>query len=383
MATNLVTTIMQSLTPDMIAKIASLLGIDRSIAEKAIGAGIPAILASFANLASSPDGARQLSSTLAHQPANGLEQIRNAIGAGQQSAAEGGASLLSGLLGGSGLNALAGAIGSFAGTGANTGKSLLGMLGPVVAGVLGQQQRNNGLDANGLASLLASQKDQIAAAMPSGFTKMLSGTDVLGAFDGGMRRTADTVAAARSRMADMADDAAARTGQAAYAASRSASTSSSWPYWGLAALAALVGIGWYFLTPHDTQQVAERKTATPTSTSETIGARTPNVTAAELTMEATTSVGAVRAALQGMTNPAAARAALPQLEQATARLDRINDLAAQLPPAARKTIASSLQSTITPLNQLFDKVLATPEVAGVAKPAIDALRSKLETLSRT
>jgi hypothetical protein len=184
-------------------------------------------------------------------------------------------------------------------------------------------------------------------------------------------------------MADMADDAAARTGQAAYAASRSASTSSSWPYWGLAALAALVGIGWYFLTPHDTQQVAERKTATPTSTSETIGARTPNVTAAELTMEATTSVGAVRAALQGMTNPAAARAALPQLEQATARLDRINDLAAQLPPAARKTIASSLQSTITPLNQLFDKVLATPEVAGVAKPAIDALRSRLETLSRT
>ena len=247
MATNFVTTIMQSLTPDMIAKIASLLGIDRSIAEKAIGAGIPAILASFANLASSPDGARQLSSTLAHQPANGLEQIRNAIGAGQQSAAEGGASLLSGLLGGSGLNALAGAIGSFAGTGANTGKSLLGMLGPVVAGVLGQQQRNNGLDANGLASLLASQKDQIAAAMPSGFAKMLSGTDVLGAFGGGMRRTADTVAAARSRMADMADDAAARTGQAAYAASRSASTLSSWPYWGLAALAALVGIGWYFL----------------------------------------------------------------------------------------------------------------------------------------
>ena len=259
MATNLVTTIMQSLTPDMIAKIASLLGIDRSIAEKAIGAGIPAILASFANLASSPDGARQLSSTLAHQPANGLEQIRNAIGAGQQSAAEGGASLLSGLLGGSGLNALAGAIGSFAGTGANTGKSLLGMLGPVVAGVLGQQQRNNGLDANGLASLLASQKDQIAAAMPSGFTKMLSGTDVLGAFDGGMRRTADTVSAARGRMADMADDAVARTGQAAYAASRSASASSSWPYWGLAALVALVGIGWYFLTAHDTQQVAEQQ----------------------------------------------------------------------------------------------------------------------------
>ena len=63
MAINLVTSIMQSLTPDMIAKIAALLGLDRGIAEKAIGAGIPAILASFANIASSPEGARQLSSS--------------------------------------------------------------------------------------------------------------------------------------------------------------------------------------------------------------------------------------------------------------------------------------------------------------------------------
>ena len=80
MATNLVTTIMQSLTPDMIAKIASLLGIDRSIAEKAIGAGIPAILASFANLASSPDGARQLSSTLAHSRRTGSSRSETPSG---------------------------------------------------------------------------------------------------------------------------------------------------------------------------------------------------------------------------------------------------------------------------------------------------------------
>ena len=204
MATNLVTSIMQSLTPDMIAKIASLLGIDRNIAEKAIGAGIPAILAGFTNLASSPDGARQLSSTLLQQPAGALDQITSAIGSGQQSFAESGAGLLSGLLGSGGTNALATAVGSFAGIGTNTGKSLLGLLGPVVAGALGQQQRSAGLDANGLASLLTSQKDQIAAAMPSGFAKLLSGAGVLGAVDGGVRRTAETISAARGRMADMA-----------------------------------------------------------------------------------------------------------------------------------------------------------------------------------
>lgn len=382
MAMNLVTTIMQSLTPDMIAKIASLLGIDRSIAEKAIGAGIPAILASFTNLASSPDGARQLSSTLAQQPAGGLDAIRAAIGSGQRNVADSGTSLLSGLIGNSGLTTLAAALGSFAGTGTNTGKSLLGMLGPVVAGVLGQQQRAGGLDASGLASLLSSQKDQIAGAMPPAFAKMLSGTDVLGAFDGGMRRTADTISAAGGRMAGMAGDMATGTGQAAYAASRTASAPSSWPYWAIAAaLIALLGIGWYFLTEQG-PQVAEQKTTPATQTSPTVGARTPDATVAELTTELSSSVSALRTTLQGITNPDAARAALPQLKQAVARLDRINVLASQLPPTARQSIASSLAPTIAPLNQLFDKVLASPEVAGVAKPTIDALRARFEALSR-
>ena len=41
---------------------------------------------------------------------------------------------------------MAQSIGKFAGVGEGTGKSLLGMLGPVVLGALGQQQRSAGLD---------------------------------------------------------------------------------------------------------------------------------------------------------------------------------------------------------------------------------------------
>ncbi len=383
MAINLVTSIMQSLTPDMIAKIAALLGLDRGIAEKAIGAGIPAILASFANIASSPEGARQLSNSLAHQSPRALDQFSHAIsGSNPAGLAESGTGLLSQLVGTGGLNALAAALGSFAGIGTATGKSLLGMLGPVVAGTLGQQQREGGLDASGLASLLTSQKDQIAAAMPPGFAKILSNIELLGPVDGGVRRTADTVSAARGQMAGMADDASHRA-QAAYAASRSAAASSSWPYWALACLVAVLGVGWYFLSDRDDRQVAQQKAAPPTLASETtVGARTPNITAAELTMELNSSVNSVRAALQGMTNPDAARAALPRLQQAAARLDRINVLAAELPPAARQGVASSLAPTMTSLNQLFDKILATPEIASVAKPAIDVLRSKLDALTR-
>jgi hypothetical protein len=48
MATNLVSLVMQFLTPDTIAKIASALGLDRMVAQKAITGAVPAILSGLA-----------------------------------------------------------------------------------------------------------------------------------------------------------------------------------------------------------------------------------------------------------------------------------------------------------------------------------------------
>jgi phosphoglycerate-specific signal transduction histidine kinase len=91
----------------------------------------------------------------------------------------------------------------------------------------------------------------------------------------------------------------------------------------------------------------------------------------------------VRVAILGMTNSSNANAALPQLQQAAERLDRINALVEELPPAARQGVANALAPTTARLNQLFDKILASPEVASVAKPTIDQVHSKLAALSRT
>jgi len=65
MAMNLMELIAKFLTPDMIARIASGLGIDPSLAQKAIEAAIPALLARVAGRASKPEGALQLSNVLA------------------------------------------------------------------------------------------------------------------------------------------------------------------------------------------------------------------------------------------------------------------------------------------------------------------------------
>ena len=199
MAANLVSLVMQFLTPDMIAKIASVLGIDRSVAQKAIGGAIPALLAGLADVTSTPNGARQLSSTLAQQPGS-LESLKSLIGgSGQNTLAETGSSMLSGLFGGGALDTIAQSIGKFAGIDGQSSKSLLGMLGPVVLGTLGQQQRSAGLDASGLASLLGSQKGQIAAAIPSGLADHLSAAGLIDEAEGAWRGGAAATSACAHR----------------------------------------------------------------------------------------------------------------------------------------------------------------------------------------
>ena len=150
--------------------------------------------------------------------------------------------MLSGLFGGGALDTMAQSIGKFAGLDAATSKSLLGMLGPVVLGTLGQQQRSAGLDASGLASLLGSQKDQIAAAIPSGLADQLSAAGLIDKAAGTLRSGTAAASAAGSRIAGASERTVAGASRAAHAATSAAS--SQWPYW-LAALAILGGLAWY------------------------------------------------------------------------------------------------------------------------------------------
>jgi hypothetical protein len=126
--------------------------------------------------------------------------------------------------------------------------------------------------------------------------------------------------------------------------------------------------------PHERPQLAD-------GTTTTVGSRAP-ITAADLNRELTSSVGAARTALLSMTDPASARVALPNLQQAASQIDKISALADQLPPSARQSIAATIKPTMTSLNQMFDKILASPELAAIAKPTIDSLRSKLAALSQ-
>jgi hypothetical protein len=383
MATNLVSVVMQFLTPDMIARIASALGLDRTVAQKAIGGAVPALLASLADVASTPAGVRQLTNTLAQQQPGSLESLKTLIGgSGQNTLAETGSSMLSGLFGGGALDIMAQSIGKFAGVDGGSSKSLLGMLGPVVLAALGQQQRSAGLDANGLASLLGSQKAQIAAAIPSGLADQLSVAGLIDKAAGSVRSGAAAASAAGSRIAGASERTVAGASRAAYATTSAAS--SQWPYW-LIALAVLGGLAWFALGRPAGESVAElpRPAATQPATG-TVGMAPSDLTigGVNLANQVNSSVGALRSVLPTITDAASARAALPKLREATAQLNEVSNLATKLSPEGKSALAKLIVAATPTINQMCDKVLATPGVGDVAKPAIDELRGKLDTLSR-
>jgi hypothetical protein len=179
---------------------------------------------------------------------------------------------------------------------------------------------------------------------------------------------------------DMATNNDVTTNPVASTEQHSASTfHSTWPFWAAgAAVVGLLGLAFHF-GERDGMQLAS---APAVQASETVGMRTPLMTASEIRSELYSSLSAVRVALQSMNSPATARTYLPQLQEAVERLDNVGEMMGQLSPLARQGMAASLAPTMRPLNQMFDRVLAMPEIGETAKPTIDALRSKLEALSR-
>jgi Bacterial protein of unknown function (DUF937) len=382
-AANLVSVVMQFLTPDMIAKIASALGLDRTVAQKAVGGAVPALLSSLADLASAPNGVRQLGNMLAQQQPGSLESLKSLIGGpGQNNLAETGSSMLSGLFGGGTLDTMAQTIGKFAGMDGSSSKSLLGMLGPVIIGALGQHQRSAGLDASGLASLLGSQKEQIAAAIPSGLADQLSAAGLIDRAAGGLRSGAAAASAAGSRIASASERTVAGANQAAYATTSTAR--SQWPYW-LVGLAVLGGLGWFALGRPAGDTVAElpRPAAIQPATG-TVGMAPSDLTigGVNLANQVNSSVGALSSVLPTITDAASAQAALPKLRQATAQLDEISNLATKLTPEGKSALAKLIAAATPTINQMCDKVLAAPGVGDIAKPTINELRVRLDTLSR-
>jgi hypothetical protein len=179
--------VMESLTPDLIGRIASAVELDRNKAQFAIRSAVPALLAAFNDTATQPGGAQKLADAAGQQTSTLRNFVRVHASGAQSSLFEEGSRMLLSLVGARNQNALTEAIATFTGLEQGATGSLLGLLAPIVMGTIAKQQGTRSLDANGIANLFASQKDNIADALPSGLVSMLSGTGLLNSLSGASR----------------------------------------------------------------------------------------------------------------------------------------------------------------------------------------------------
>ena len=364
MAINLVSLVNQFLTPDMIGRIAVALGLDRNKVQSAVSAVVPALLAAFNNTANQPGGAQKLADA-AKQQAGTLGNFAGMLSGGRQSSLlETGTQMLSSLVDGQNRNALTDAVARFTGLGQGATGSLLGMLAPAVMGIIGQHHgATRAIDASGIANLFANQKDNIAAAMPSGLGNLLSGTGLLSSLgDAARTATAESSDAIREASATRLVDAARQRGG-------TASASSNWLYW-LLPLGAAAALLIYFAA-RPTEQVAQQGMSQ---------AQTVAVEGLDIGRQITNSIASLRTTLDGVSDVPSAQAALTKLKEVTAQIDKTGGAVAQLSADQRKVLAGLVNPMMPAFNQLCDKVLAIPGVAEVLKPSIDALKAKLTTI---
>lgn len=144
-------------------KLGGQLGVDSASTQKAVGAAVPLLLSALGKNAASPQGAEALLGALSRDhDGSVLDNVGAALGSG--ALGKDGAAILGHVLGNK-QGAVAAGIGQASGLTADTSGQLLAMLAPLVMGSLGKTQRQSGLDAAGLASMLGGQREQANAGL--------------------------------------------------------------------------------------------------------------------------------------------------------------------------------------------------------------------------
>jgi hypothetical protein len=347
---NLVELVKDQLAGGVLAKLPEILGTTQTTANAGVSAAVPALLAALSSSASSRDGARNLQSTLDSFDTRVLNNIPQSLSGDGKSLIDIGTSLLSSLFGSGMLSGLGSILSRFAGMDSGKSSSLLGLLAPIVLGIL--KSRTQGMGADGLARLLEAQKPNIVNAMPSGLSSALEGIQGMG----GVADWARGAVSSAYQAGRVAVSETAGTGRASAAAGASALR------WVLPALALviLVGLLWWWIGSMRTSQ----QTATVTQI-------------AGVTGQVNDFFRLATDTFAGIKDAASAEAAVPKLRELSTRLDSMRVAMDQLPADARARLVALIKDLSAKLMPTLDSLGAIPAVGDKIKPVIDDLRRKL------
>jgi hypothetical protein len=359
---NIVEAIKEQLSGQVLSKLSSLIGENEAKTKAAVGAAIPALLSGLASGASGGSGAQKLASALGNFDTGSLSNIAGMLSGQSGAILEQGIGLLNSLLGGSTLSGIINALSRFSGLGAGASKNLLGYLMPLVLGTIAGKTGPKGLNAQGLASMLADQKANISRALPTGFSL----SDVPGL---------TSVGATARQAVGSAQDAGA--------------SAARW----LLPVAGVVLLGlvaWYLLGRREAAAppVADSAAKADNTLKQTVTAAKVPIEDAAGALPAATQLGkdltalytSASETLNGIKDAASAEKALPQLKTLTEKVGAMKSIWDELPEAGRSTISSITSSHRGKLKDLVSKVAAMPGVGEKVKPILDQLVARLSAL---
>jgi OmpA-OmpF porin, OOP family len=170
MTPNLLESITEQLTPQMVQRVGTAMGETAAHSQKAVDGTILSLLAGLMHLASSGDGPTRLVNLINHRNYGRLLNNMSGLleeGNTAQTLIASGQDILSTLFT-SKRSTVSGLIASASGVTSSSASALLSLTAPVVVGVLGRVQTAQGLNAFGLTTVLMSQKEHIVRQAPAG-----------------------------------------------------------------------------------------------------------------------------------------------------------------------------------------------------------------------
>ncbi len=393
MSFNLVELVTSQFGGPALGQLGALLGEDNSKTESALGAAIPGLLNGITSSAQA-DGGASLFNTIKDHDDSILDNIGGMLTGGNSSnIMQQGSGILSSLLGNGAMGGLASAISAFTGVGGKSSSGLMGILAPIILGLIKRKLFGGGgfnQNAGGLMSLLDGQKDHVQSAMPSGFADQLKTSgfmDQIGNLGGNVSAAASNTV---SNIGDAAGNAAAGVGNAASTVGNAAGDTAAAgggllrKFLPIAALLAIAFLGWQFLTGNKGSDVTDAATNAASTATDAAKAAIPSIDVDG------TDVGAAfgdifssaTETVSGITDVDSATAAIPSFEDITGKVDGLSGLWDKVPEAGRGPLSGIVNEGIGNLTPAIEKVNEIPGVSGVLGPITSTLLEKLQAFAQ-
>ncbi len=367
---NLTTLVEQALGGDILNKISAGLGEDPQKIQAAVKVAVPSLLAGIMKQAGTPTGLQQLSQALDQSDSKILDNLGGMLGggAGLQDLIKKGSAMLPNILGGGNvLGGITDTLTKSAGLGKGAIMSLLGMLLPIILGVLGKQKKALGLDTAGLGSLLGGQKNFLANALPAGMG------DIMG-LAGGLGQTVSNGANTMNGAARQAVDTGGGFSRAILP---------------LVALAGLAYLGYKYLGPKAANTASE-------ATKSVVDAGHGAVDAAKSTVSNATAAidsamksladglpqtfNGLTDTLNGIKDVDTAKAALPNLQSAADTITKLAGGMSSMPDAIKKSIGEQATGFMPTLEAKAKELLGNADISSVLKSVLDTIMEQLKKL---